>query len=1368
MAKKFLSVLLALVLIVGLLPTMGAAAAGGETQFSDMPDNWATKALESAVENGLLLGDNGKIMPDSPLTRAQMATIIARAFAATEEGDLSAYSDVKSTDWFASSMSKAYKMGVIQGYDGKMNPNDNITREQAFAVLARALKLTPANSASKTFEDANKISDWAKGEVYALVNSGYIQGASGKLNPQSNISRAEFAQVMYNLIKQYISEAGEYTEVADGNIMVNVPGVTLKNLTISGDLIVGDGVGDGELTLDNVTVKGRLLGRGGGVDSIVIIGGGVEGKVVIAKVDGQIRISIEGGADVKVIVIDDGKDDVIIEGTVGAIEVAVSGVPVVVQNATVDKIVVTAEGAADITVAKGTVVTNIEVTSAGQGTALIIEGSVTTIETSAPDTAVSGSGGVGTVTTKEGADNTTVATPNTKITNEGAAGVGTGDGIEVPKGESITTDDKGSVIAPPPPSSGSVLVAVSAISVDKATLTLAADGATGTITATISPSNATNKKVTWESSDEKVATVADGVVTPVTAGTATITATSNNGRTATTTVIIGDSLVEESGSIQAAIDAADAGDTIAVAAGTYEEQLVINKSLTLLGPNAGKTGDAEDRVDEAIITYLEEIVDTSELSLLRVSSGNVTVKGFFFKNDKPNQEYKSQDEILFVGENSVFENNRVELHVYKKALKIIGAENIAESSVGGAVVKGNYIESLNGRTNAVYIQGIAATIENNTIISDGVAIQIQPYGNNIGGNVKNNNLSAYRYSIWHNFDMANSGEWIYDGNHLTTRKPDSLEVYQESAAPPHQWRGIVIQTGSPDIEFKNNTIDGSNAFQDGIVNGEYWSDVIGIQFISGLKETSVFDIQVNTINDVTIGVQDGAGQADLDQILAENDFPEGFNVLGNQIKMLEDGKIYISNTGVEYETIQAAIDAATVGDTILVGDGDYTEYLTIDKAITLKSVNGRESTEIAGTITITADNVTVDGFTVTAPAGYNESPVIHMINVADVNILNNTVVADATAYGAIGTSTGPAKVTGIISGNDVTGMIMVGTDGAVEVSNNNVTLTTASTEGICFYPVGSTAEITVTGNTVGQVTGDNVHIKVNEKPLSVNGETNEVDMLAAITADNNEATAKLGWFTLADSTVAVIGAMQYDSLQAAINAAANGSTINVIMDCTIVGATANNKDLTFVGNSSKPKVTFPQKGNQTYYGCEFTFENLTLECAPDENYQGIQPDKLIAKNCVIKGKFWGYAKDLEFTDCVFNQNSSYNIWTYGSNVTFDNCEFNSAGRSVLIYNEGGTLAVPAEIVFKNCTFSASTPVDKKAAIDIDTRFGSFNIKIKNCSASGFSEVTESGGETIIPGFIHLKATDKGTLTVTVDGMQVYQLVPVTEVSLDRT
>lgn len=149
---------------------------------------------------------------------------------------------------------------------------------------------------------------------------------------------------------------------------------------------------------------------------------------------------------------------------------------------------------------------------------------------------------------------------------------------------------------------------------------------------------------------------------------------------------------------------------------------------------------------------------------------------------------------------------------------------------------------------------------------------------------------------------------------------------------------------------------------------------------------------------------------------------------------------------------------------------------------------------------------------------------------------------------------------------------------------------------------------------------------------------------------------------------------------------------------------------------------------------------------------------MIARNCVINGKFWGYAKDLEFTDCIFNQETSYNIWTYGSNVTFENCEFNSAGRSVLIYNEGATLAVPAEIIFKNCTFSASSSVDRKAAIDIDTRFGSFNVKIENCSASGFSNETEEGGTVISEGLVHLKATDKGELTVSIDDKLVYPTV----------
>jgi hypothetical protein len=415
MIKRLLSVLLALVVLLGYLPVTGVLAAEAGHSFSDMPDNWATAALKSAVENGLLLGDNGKIMPDSPLTRAQMAAVITRAFGAAEEGDISEYKDVKKTDWFSSSIAKAYKMRIMQGYAGKMNPNSNITREQVFAILARALKLKPSDTMNKTFLDSDEISDWAKGEVYALVNAGYIQGSNGRLNPKANISRAEFAQVMYNLIKQYINKEGVYTDVADGNIMVNVPNVILKDVTVNGDLIIGDGVGDGDVTLDNVTIKGNLIARGGGMNSIIIIGGGVSGRVIVAKVDGQIRVSVEGGASVEVVEIDDGKDDVIIEGTVNTVEIATPEVPVVIQNAAINKIEVVSEGAAKVTVADNASVTNVVVNAKASGTKLNVEGKIDVVETSAAGTEVTGKGTVSTVTVKEGADNTSINTPNTVI-----------------------------------------------------------------------------------------------------------------------------------------------------------------------------------------------------------------------------------------------------------------------------------------------------------------------------------------------------------------------------------------------------------------------------------------------------------------------------------------------------------------------------------------------------------------------------------------------------------------------------------------------------------------------------------------------------------------------------------------------------------------------------------------------------------------------------------------------------------------------------------------------------------------------------------------------------------------------------------------
>ena len=72
-------------------------------------------------------------------------------------------------------------------------------------------------------------------------------------------------------------------------------------------------------------------------------------------------------------------------------------------------------------------------------------------------------------------------------------------------------------------------IPVTGLTLNQTTMTLLTGGGTGTLTATVTPDIATNKTVTWKTSDTKVATVNNGIVTPIAPGTTTITATTSDG-----------------------------------------------------------------------------------------------------------------------------------------------------------------------------------------------------------------------------------------------------------------------------------------------------------------------------------------------------------------------------------------------------------------------------------------------------------------------------------------------------------------------------------------------------------------------------------------------------------------------------------------------------------------------------------------------------------------------------------------------------------------------------------------------------------------------------------------------------------------------
>lgn len=343
MSKKLMSILLSVAIVFTMIPMTAMAEVAEVPTIKDMPEDWSTEALENAINNGLLQGSDGKILPNDNLTRAEMATIINRSFKSYEKTSLEGFNDVSEDAWYFDEMAKAVQMKTFKGDGDNLNPNDAISREEAFAVIARAFKLDSTDVSPEGYADISDISTWATNEVYGLINAGYVQGSDGQINPKATITRAEFAQLMFNLVKGYVNTPGQYDTVAEGNVMINVPGVTLKDVTIDGDLIIGEGVGIENVTLDNVIITGRLLVRGG--ESISIKGTSQITKVIVARVDGPVKIVVEDDAVVDTVVINDGKDEVILEGAIKNVEVQTNEVSIGLENATVEKIIETVKGA---------------------------------------------------------------------------------------------------------------------------------------------------------------------------------------------------------------------------------------------------------------------------------------------------------------------------------------------------------------------------------------------------------------------------------------------------------------------------------------------------------------------------------------------------------------------------------------------------------------------------------------------------------------------------------------------------------------------------------------------------------------------------------------------------------------------------------------------------------------------------------------------------------------------------------------------------------------------------------------------------------------------------------------------------------------
>ena len=164
---------------------------------------WYQAALDFARDHRILLGDpSGNMMPNDNATRAQMAAMLVRVFGCTAGKDIAHFTDVSTTAWYYSELSTAAQMNIFSGYgDGTMGPNRSITRQEAMVVIARAFAVPDGTAADiQAFRDASSVSSWAAAKVGGLVKAGIVNGDNGSLHPTASITRAEIAQMLYNML----------------------------------------------------------------------------------------------------------------------------------------------------------------------------------------------------------------------------------------------------------------------------------------------------------------------------------------------------------------------------------------------------------------------------------------------------------------------------------------------------------------------------------------------------------------------------------------------------------------------------------------------------------------------------------------------------------------------------------------------------------------------------------------------------------------------------------------------------------------------------------------------------------------------------------------------------------------------------------------------------------------------------------------------------------------------------------------------------------------------------------------------------------------------------------------------------------------
>lgn len=182
-----------------------SAQPGTPTTFPDIQGHWAQRYIQALADRNIISGfPDGTFRPNAPVTRAEFAAIVNKAFTPTPRGGSVEFSDVPRNFWGYSAIQTAAQSGFLAGYPGgSFEPNQQIPRVQVIVALASGLNLNSSDtSVLSYYQDAAQIPAYAATKVAAATQRRIVVNYPNvrQLNPNRNATRAEVAAFVYQAL----------------------------------------------------------------------------------------------------------------------------------------------------------------------------------------------------------------------------------------------------------------------------------------------------------------------------------------------------------------------------------------------------------------------------------------------------------------------------------------------------------------------------------------------------------------------------------------------------------------------------------------------------------------------------------------------------------------------------------------------------------------------------------------------------------------------------------------------------------------------------------------------------------------------------------------------------------------------------------------------------------------------------------------------------------------------------------------------------------------------------------------------------------------------------------------------------------------